>query len=271
MAESLGKRDMNGLLERIVASKRAEIELLHRRGAPAVSARQTRDVELALRRPGLLRLIAEVKFRSPSAGALSRALSAGERAVTYARAGVAMVSVLCDEPFFGGSYDDLSQARAALDAAGLAAALLAKEFVLDEVQLARAREAGADAALIIVRILDGGKLASLVEACRAHALEPFVEVASESELDRALEVGAKIIGVNVRDLDTLTMDADTARRILEKVPADRVAVHLSGLRTEDDIARCAKGRSDAALVGEALMRLDDPSELLERMLARSRK
>lgn len=264
---------MSDLLERIVASKQAEIEVLRQRHVPTGAMRETRhtDVEHALRRPGSLQLIAEVKRRSPSAGALSLALSAGERAVAYARTGAAMVSVLCDGPFFGGSYDDVSEARAALDAAGLEVPILAKEFILDEVQLERAREAGADAALIIVRITSESLLARLVEACRLHALEPFVEVASSPELARALDAGARIIGVNARDLDTLALDTDGVRRILEQIPRDRVAIHLSGLRTEEDIAQCARGRADAALVGEALMRTDDPSDLLSRMLARSRK
>jgi indole-3-glycerol phosphate synthase len=264
---------MTDLLERIVANKRAEIEVLRQRRAPSGAVRETlhADVERALRRPGSLRLIAEIKRRSPSAGVLSQRLGAGQRAVAYARAGAAMVSVLCDRPFFGGSYDDVSEARGALDAVGLAVPILAKEFILDEVQLERAREAGADAALIIVRITSEPLLARLVAACLTHALEPFVEVASEPELARALDAGARVIGVNTRDLDTLAMDADGAGRVLEQIPSDRVAVHLSGLRTEEDIARCAQGRADAALVGEALMRTDEPSDLLSRMLARSRK
>jgi indole-3-glycerol phosphate synthase len=263
---------MSGLLERIVASKQAEIEVLRQRRVPS-AARETRhaDVEHALRQPGSLRLIAEIKPRSPSAGALSQALRAGERAVAYARTGAAMVSVLCDGPFFGGSYDDVSEARAALDAAGLEVPILAKEFIIDEIQLERAREAGADAALIIVRISSGPLLAHLVAACRSHALEPFVEVASDQELARALDMGARVIGVNARDLDTLAMDTGGARRLLEQIPEDCVAVHLSGLRTEEDVAQCARGRADAALMGEALMRVDEPTDLLSRMLARSRK
>lgn len=261
---------MSDHLERIVASKRAEIELLRKKRRARV-VREPLRVEPALRRPGSLALIAEIKHRSPSAGALSQALNAGERAVAYAHAGAAMVSVLCDGPFFGGSYDDVARARAALDAADLRIPILAKEFVLDEVQVECALEAGADAVLIIVRIVGEPLLVHLVAVCRSHALEPFVEVASQPELVRALDAGARTIGVNTRDLDTLAMDADAARLVLEKIPADRVAVHLSGLRTEEDIERCAQSRADAALVGEALMRLDEPSDLLRRMLARAGK
>ncbi len=262
---------MSGLLARILASKRVEIEALRAREASAPS-RRTCDVVSALRKNGALAIIAEVKFKSPSAGALSRALEAGERAVAYARAGASMVSVLCDEPFFDGSYDDVAKARAALDASGFAdVPVLAKEFVLDDVQLDRAREAGADAALVIARILPGEELAKIVAACRARSLEPFVEVTDEEELARALGVSARVVGVNARDLDTLAMDAERTARVLGRIPDGCVAVHLSGLRAEDDVASAAASRADAALVGEALMRADDPCDLLKRMLARAGK
>ena len=255
---------MSGLLDRIVATKRAEIA-----GMTAAEGKPTRapcDVLAALRKPDALALIAEVKFRSPSAGPLSRALDAGERAVVYARGGAAMVSVLCDGAFFDGSWDDLARARAALDEAGFAAVpLLAKEFVIDPVQLDRARAAGADAALLIARILPGAALGRLAEECRARGLEPFVEVIDEAELARALDAGSRVVGVNARDLDTLAMDAASAARVVERIPKACVAVHLSGLRDEASIAAAAKTRADAALVGEALMRADHPGDLLKRM------
>jgi indole-3-glycerol phosphate synthase len=262
---------MTGVLARILASKRVEIDALRAR-VPSAPSRPTCDVASALRKEGALAIIAEVKFKSPSAGPLSRALGAGERAVAYARAGASMVSVLCDEPFFDGSYDDVAKARAALDASGFAnVPVLAKEFVLDEAQLDRAREAGADAALVIATILPGEELAKIVAACRARALEPFVEIVDERELARALDASARVIGVNTRDLDTLAMDAERAVRVLGRIPDACVAVHLSGLRGADDVASVAASRADAALVGEALMRADDPSDILKRMLARAAK
>ncbi|HEY1957407.1 MAG TPA: hypothetical protein VGH28_17430 [Polyangiaceae bacterium] len=261
---------MSGLLERIVASKRAEVAQLGatERKAPT---RATLDVPAALRRADRLALIAEVKFRSPSAGVLSRALDPGERAVAYAEAGAAMVSVLCDGPFFDGSYADLQAAREAFDARGLGVPLLAKEFVIDPLQLDQARAAGADAALVIARILEGDALGAIVRACHERGLEPFVEVIDERELARALDAGARIVGVNARDLDTLAMDAASAARVIDRIPPEVVAVHLSGLRDEDAVAAAAKTRADAALVGEALMREDDPRNILKRMLARATK
>jgi indole-3-glycerol phosphate synthase len=224
----------------------------------------------ALARPdgAPLRLIAEIKLRSPSAGVLSRALTPAERALRYAAAGAAMISVLTDAPFFGGSFADLASCRDALDAALGAARpfLLCKEFVLDPVQLDRALDAGADAVLLIVRILERGELPGLVKEAEARGLVPLVEVTTEEELTRAGEAGARVVGVNARDLNTLKMDAERAARVLARIEAGTVAAHLSGLRKPEDVARVAGTRADAALIGEALMRQDDPTELLGAMV-----
>ena len=265
-------------LDEIVASKRREIEALVRTPdaplaptGPADTLRSRRaslDVRAALARSegAPLRLIAEVKMKSPSAGPLSRALDAASRARVYADAGATMVSILCDGPFFDGSFEDLARARAALDTAGLAVPLLAKEFILDAVQLDRARDSGADAALLIARILPPPALSNLASACRARGLEPLIEVTDEAELAAALAAGARVVGVNARDLDTLVIDKARAARVLAAIPADVVAVHLSGLSTPASVADVAAGRADAALVGEALMRQDAPGELLRAMV-----
>ncbi len=109
-------------------------------------------------------------------------------------------------------------------------------------------------------------LANLIACCRTRGVEPFVEVVDERELERALEAGAKVIGVNARDLDTLTMDADRASRVLASIPSDRVAVRLSGLKTRADASEIATSRADAALIGEALMRRDDPTDLMAELV-----
>lgn len=260
------------LLATIVAQKRAEIA----RGMPAPAASlPRRPIAVAQRlarssssssSSSPLRLVTEIKFKSPSAGPLSRALSAGERAVAYAEAGATMISVLCDGPFFDGSYADLAEARTALRAAGLEVPLLAKEFVLDPSQLACAAEHGADAVLLIVRLVDRATLTSLVLRARELALEPLVEVVSEAELAMALEADARLIGVNARDLDTLEMDAERASRIVGAIPEGRVALHLSGVKDPAAVAEVSRGRADAALLGEALMRQDDPRPLLRRLV-----
>jgi indole-3-glycerol phosphate synthase len=212
-------------------------------------------------------LIAEMKHKSPSAGVLSRALDAPSRAEAYASSGATMVSVLCDAPFFDGSWDHLAAARTRLDAIGARAALLAKEFVLDESQIACARRHGADAVLLIARLVDPARLAELTRVAREQSLEPFVEIVDEAELDAALRADARVIGVNARDLDTLAMDAARTARVLAAIPGDRVAVHLSGLKSDADVASVARSTAAAALVGEVLMRQDDPRALLARFVS----
>jgi indole-3-glycerol phosphate synthase len=255
------------LLADILASKGKEIAALRRRTRRG-ALRHAVDVRAALRRgPGeSLKLIAEVKLRSPSAGALSRVLEPADRAVAYAEAGAAMVSVLCDTQFFDGSWEHLGAARRALDARATPVALLAKDFVLDEAQIDEARDRGADAILLIARIVPADRLVQLAAAARSRSVEPLIEVVDEREVAAAVAAEARVIGVNVRDLDTLVMDADRGARVLAAVPPGIVAVHFSGIRDPGAVAEVARGRADAALVGEALMRVDDPRPLLRAMV-----
>lgn len=262
---------MSGVLASIVASKQREILALKERPCLVRVAGGPRgSVASSLRRRTAgdpLRLIAENKRKSPSAGALSTALSAGERAVSYAQAGAAMVSILCDEPFFGGSWNDVVDARTALVKAGHAIPVLAKEFVVDERQLHEASACGADAVLLIARILDRRRLRELVDQASGLRLEPLVEVVTEEELAWAVDAGATIIGVNARDLDTLQMDAARAAVVLEAIPKTCVPLYLSGLKTPEDVRRIASTRAHAALIGETLMRENDPRERLQALVA----
>jgi indole-3-glycerol phosphate synthase len=259
------------LLAEILRSKEGDIAQLRRRERVRTT-REVIDVVRTLRRTTgqPLRLIAEVKLRSPSAGVLSRKLAPSERALAYAQAGAAMVSVLCDGAYFDGSWEHLRAARDGLDASGLAVPLLAKEFIVDERQVEEARDRGADAVLLIARILDPSRLAALAAAARAEHLEPIVEVVDERELEAAMASDARVVGVNARDLDTLEMDAGRATRVLAAIPEGVAAVHLSGLRDARGVAEVARGRADAALIGEALMRLDDPRPLLREMSSAAR-
>jgi indole-3-glycerol phosphate synthase len=266
---------VTNVLDRILEAKRAEIASLKTapprvRGATGGPRSASVVSSLLRRRNGPLRIVTEIKRRSPSAGPLSTALSVGDRAVVYARGGASMISVLCDASFFDGSWDHVEEARRALDSAGLATPILAKEFVLDDRQLEEAAARGADAVLLIARIVDHARLAVLVDRARALGLEPLVEVVSEDELSAALDADAKVIGVNARDLDTLVMDPVRTARVLAAIPDDRIAVHLSGLKGPDDVAAVARTRADGALMGEALMRLDDPAPLLESMIDAAR-
>jgi indole-3-glycerol phosphate synthase len=184
------------------------------------------------------------------------------RAAAYVEAGAAMVSVLCDGPFFEGSWEHLAGARSRIGPVPL----LAKEFVIDPVQVWQARDQWADAVLLIARIVDEPTLRALADVARQEQLEPLVEVMDEAELEAALGAGARVVGVNARDLDTLGMDAERAARVLEAIPAGIVAIHLSGLKRSDDVRRVAGTRADAALVGEALMREDDPRARLRELV-----
>ncbi len=249
-----------GLLDDIVAAKARDITRLRAAPCPARRPAPSRPdpLERLRRSAGApLRLLAEIKRRSPSAGALSGTLSVVERARAYEAGGVAGVSVLTDAEFFGGSFDDLAAVTAAITAP-----TLCKDFVLDEVQLDHAAAAGAAMALLIVRLLDDAALARLVMAAQARGLTPLVEVTDELELERALSAGARLVGVNARDLDTLVMDLARASRVVAEVPREVVAVHLSGLSTPEQVRSVAAGRADAALAGEALMRADDARALL---------
>ncbi len=253
-----------GMLSEILAQKQRELASLRARALPA--APEPRPVALGRAdNAGRLSLITEIKRRSPSAGQLSTVLSIAERAAAYERAGASMLSVLCDTHFFDGDYQHLLEARAATKLP-----LLCKEFVIDEVQLDAARAFGADAVLLIVRCLSQDRTSELIQAARLRQLVPFVEVVTEEELAVALDAGADLIGVNARDLDTLVMDAHRAARVLAAIPSGITRVHLSGLAKPEDVTRLKASGADAALVGEALMRADDPEPLLRTLAAAAR-
>jgi indole-3-glycerol phosphate synthase len=268
------------LLARILEKKREEVRDIKSRASaytdayasfqtPPKRVRPPLDVTARLHRPSgsALRVIAEIKFKSPSAGQLSRVLGAAARAKAYADAGASMVSVLTDETFFDGSYSNLMSAAVALSKTDVP--LLAKEFVIDPVQIAAAARSGADAVLLIVRIVDDAMLKELFGACKEHHIEPLVEVVSEAELERAVKHGARIVGVNARDLDTLEMDAARAESVTTKIPRDVIGLHLSGVKTKEDVLRIAGGPAHGALIGEVLMKEDDPRALLRKLVSAS--
>jgi indole-3-glycerol phosphate synthase len=205
-------------------------------------------------------VIAEVKRQSPSAGLIRGDLDPAERAATYAGAGAAAISVLTDGPFFGGSIADL---RAAV--ARVRVPVLRKDFILDELQIVEARAAGAAAVLLIVRALERARLESLIRFAATQGLDALVEVHSEGELTRALEGGGGIIGVNSRDLDTFRIDIPAAWKLLSRVPADRVAIAESGMKSVEDVERAAEAGADAVLIGTALSAADAPETLVARI------
>lgn len=210
------------------------------------------------------KVIAEIKLRSPSAGQI-RPRNVGEIvriAQAYEQAGAGAISVLCDGPGFGGSPLDLARAARAVHTP-----LLFKEFVLGEVQLDVARAAGASLVLLLVRVLSDARLITLISEARARGLEPVVEAADADELTRAIATPATIIGVNARDLRSFSVDAQHAADLVGRIPAERIAVFMSGVRERADFQRVAATRADAVLIGEGLMRAPEPGTALRALLA----
>lgn len=249
-----------GVLSEILESKRAEIRRLRSARFPVPPPVRVVSLKRSIGEP--LRIFAEIKRRSPSAGALSTRLSIAQRASAYERGGAALISVLCDGPYFDGAFEHLTEARGATSLP-----ILCKDFILDEVQLDAARAFGADAVLLIVRCLQRPELRRLLVAARARDLLPLVEVQGSDEARVAFDEGAEVVGVNARDLDTLSMDAEEAQRVLDVLPSHIVRVHLSGVSTAARVRDIARRGIDAALVGEALMRKDDPEPLLRELVA----
>jgi indole-3-glycerol phosphate synthase len=262
---------MAGILGRIIATKREEVAALAERRsvlrARAEAAGPVRPFAAALRRAdGAVALIGEYKRRSPSAGSLGGGVGPGPVARAYAQAGASALSVLTDRDYFGGGLADLVAARAAA-----ALPVLRKDFVIDEVQLWEARAAGADAALLIVRVLDDAALAGLLEACRGLDLAALVEVHDAAELERALVAGADIIGINNRDLATFRTHLGLSLALAPHVPKDRLVVAESGIRGPADVERLGEAGVDAVLVGETLMRAADARAVAAGLVGRPRR
>ncbi len=241
----------------IVAEARLRAQALERRRGELVRAAREvppgPSLEGALRAGGGVNLLAEVKRRSPSKGAIAEGLDAVAQARAYAAGGAAGVSVLTEPDHFGGSTDDLVAIRSALHLPALK-----KDFHVAPLQLVEARTLGASAALLIARALGPDDLPRMMEAGLALGLELLVEVRDEEELERALAAGATMIGVNNRDLETLVIDPATSERIIPLVPRDLVAIAESGVRSRDDVARYARCGADAVLVGSSLSASPDP-------------
>jgi indole-3-glycerol phosphate synthase len=205
-------------------------------------------------------VIAEVKRRSPSKGDLADIRDPAALAEEYAAGGAAAISVLTEERRFGGSLDDLRAVRAAVDVP-----VLRKDFIVTPYQLVEARAAGADLALLIVAALEGDELARLHDEARELGLTVLVEVHDEAETERAVGLGAELIGINARNLKTLDVDVDTFGRLAPLVPPDRVLVAESGITGPTDVKRFVAEGARVVLVGEALVRDGAPRAAVAAM------
>lgn len=255
-----------GALAPIAARKLREAETLHCAAAGLWAKAETLPPAPgtgAVLRDGAV--IAEMKRRSPSGGALRDGLEPAPLARAYAAAGCAAISVLTDALDFGGSLDDLAAVRSAVTVP-----VLRKDFIVDTVQVAESRVAGADWVLLIVAILDGPLLDECLDAARRARAGVIVEVHDEAEMERALAAGAECIGVNNRDLRTLRTDLGTFARLRRLIPPGVTCVSESGVREPPDAARLVSEGADAVLLGETLMRAPDPAAQLAAIVSAAR-
>jgi indole-3-glycerol phosphate synthase len=255
------------VLDEIVDGVRTD---LAERQAAVPVAELRRAVELApppldplpaLRSPGIS-VIAEVKRRSPSKGALADIPDPAALAASYEAGGAAVISVLTERRRFGGSLDDLRAVRGRVRIP-----VLRKDFIVTPYQLWEARAAGADLALLIVAALDQPLLESLHAEALSLGLTPLVEVHDEAEVERATAAGALVVGVNARNLKTLEVDRDAFERVAPAIPAGTVTVAESGIRGPEDVATLARHGADVVLVGETLVRGNDPATAVAELVS----
>ncbi len=262
---------MSDILNKIVAVKHDEIAQAQRLRplalvrADAESRVLTRDFEGALRHriaQGQAAVIAEIKKASPSRGVLRDPFFPADIAQSYAEHGAACLSVLTDRSFFQGSPDYLKQARASCDLP-----VLRKDFMVDPYQVYEARAMGADCILLIVACLEDGLMAELEAIAHALGMAVLVEVHDADELDRALKLKTRLVGINNRNLRTFEVNLDTTLSQLARVPADRLLVTESGILAREDVTRMREAGVHAFLVGEAFMRAPVPGEALSGLFA----
>ena len=254
------------VLDRILDARRAAVE--HRKKVlpetalkyGAKAATPLRDFSAALLRDGI-NIIAELKPASPSRGVLRDPFDAVALSRALEAAGAAALSILTEEEFFHGSLKNMRDARKSI-----ALSVLRKDFIFDPWQVWEARANDADSFLLIVAALADSRLRDLIALGRELGMEPLVEVHTAAELDRALAAGARILGVNNRDLKTLTVRAETSFELISRIPDHCIAVSESGLRTHDDLLCLRAAGFDAFLIGEHLMLAPDPAAALANLL-----
>ncbi len=270
--EVSGGNNKGDFLSRILAHKRNEVHAAKAK-TPTVQLERAvrdlpppRDFAAALRAGNELAIIAEMKKASPSAGVLREDFAPEQIAASYARHGAAALSVLTDEEFFQGAFDNLQKARR-----GCVLPLLCKDFIVDTHQIFSARAHGADAILLIAAALPGPELSFLLQEAQALGLHALVEVHDEQELEHALAHGAKIIGVNNRDLRSFEISLQTSARLMPLIPPACVRVAESGIRERAEVEYLRDFGSDAILVGTHFMRQPDPGMALQSLRGVARK
>lgn len=261
------------ILDKILERKVQEIEE-RKKTVPQVRFEEAvkvvtppRDILAALRRdPDVVALIAEVKHASPSKGVLIEPFNPVALGRTYAKYGATAVSVLTDEAFFQGSLEDMRNVRNAIDLP-----VLRKDFIIDSYQVYEGRAAGADAVLLIVAALEDGQLAELHALIRQLGMVALIEVHDAKELERAMRLSPRLIGINNRDLKTFKVSLETTERLANRVPDSVTLVAESGVRDSPDVRRLGAAGAHAVLVGEALVQAHERSRLVKRLSRQWRK
>ena len=256
------------ILDQIVAATRVRLDALKERTdvqsleKRLIEAMPPRPFAASLRHPDRLGLIAEVKKASPSKGLIAPDFDAGRQAETYQNSGADCLSVLTEPDFFRGSLDDLTKARQATSKP-----IIRKEFILDHVQIAEARLAGADCVLLIVSILKDWEIRQLKTAAHRYGMDALVEVHDEEEARRAIFNGCDFIGINNRDLKTFEVDLKTTERLRKLFPDNATIVSESGVFTRADARQLRDAGADALLVGESLMKSGDAASAIKELLS----
>ncbi len=269
MPETQGRSEGPEILARIVATKTREVARLRPRenalGERVAEAPPPRDLAAALRGGDEVAVMAEVKRRSPGAGAIRPGLIPAEIAAAYQEAGAAAVSVLTDAEYFGGSLRDLEEVRKAVSLP-----ILRKDFVIHPLQLLEARGAGADGVLLIVRILTDVELRSLHSRALELGLTALVEVHDPGELDRALAAGAEVVGINNRDLSTFTTSLDVTLGMVASLPSEVTVISESGIKGPEEVDRLGEAGVHGILVGESFLRAPAPGRAAAELVGRPR-
>ncbi len=257
------------ILDDIIANKQKEVGSLKKR----LSGKDPRQLIKGLPKPrnflnafkkGKFSLIAEVKKASPSAGVIRKDFDPITLAKTYEECGASAISVLTDEKYFQGKLEYL---KAAKDSTTIP--ILRKDFIIDEAQIYESRIAGADAVLLIVRVLDDSKLAKMLKLAEELGMQALVEVHNAKELERALKTQAKIIGINNRDLDSLQIDLQNTPRLVQQFPKlkERIVISESGIKTKEDILLLKKAGVDGILMGQTLLKSDNIPDKVNELLS----
>jgi indole-3-glycerol phosphate synthase len=249
----------------ILDEKLQEVERLKNKGLPTMDPMyhggEIRDFKKAISTSERTNLIAEIKFASPSAGVIRKDTDPIDIGRMYDQSGAAAISLLTDQRFFGGNINNLPLLKKAVSLP-----ILRKDFIIDDIQVRESQLFGADAILLIVRILDRQQLNELMAAAGESGLAVLTEIHDRAELDTAIDAGAQIIGINNRDLDTFKVDIATTLEIAPLVPKDRVVVSESGIFTTEDIALVKGSGVHAVLVGTSIMKSEDPAQKVKELV-----